>query len=96
VVLSRFEQIYKDAIRHRKETLPVPLEKRSRLVQLAAFSRHYAAWAWWNGAVLALGKTAAGLGASRTSGAIQHAEAERLVAESQARPMTRPSQRPAA
>lgn len=96
VVLGRFEQIYKDAIRHRKDTLPVPLEKRSRLVQLAAFSRHYAAWAWWNGAVLALGRTAAGLGASRTNGAIQHAEAEKLVAAAQANPITRPSQRPAA
>lgn len=97
VVLGRFEQIYKDAIRHRKETLPVPLEKRSRLAQLASFSRHYAAWAWWNGAVLALGRTAAGLGASRTSGAIQHADAQKMVEQAMAqRPLTRPVARPAA
>jgi glycosyltransferase involved in cell wall biosynthesis len=78
VVLSRFEQIYKDAIRHRKDTLPVPLVKRNRLVQLAAFARQYSAWAFWNGAVVALGHTAAGLGQSR-GGATQHAAGQVLV-----------------
>lgn len=96
VVLGRFEQIYRDAVKHRKETLPVPLEKRSRLAQVAAFSRHYAAWAWWNGAVLALGRAAKGLGAARTGGALQHAEATRLVEEAATRPVTRPVARPAA
>jgi len=99
VVLARFEQIYKDAIRHRKETLPVPLEKRGRLAQLTAFSRHYSAWAWWNGALLALGRTAKGLGASRSGGALQHAQAQRLVEASQAesrRSITWPMARPAA
>lgn len=97
VVLSRFEQIYRDAARHRRETLPVTLDQRSRLAQWAAFTRHYAAWAWWNGALITLGHTAKGLGASRSGAALQHAEAERLVAEAERRgPVTRPVARPAA
>lgn len=96
VVLSRFEQIYRDAIRHRQATLPVPLADRGRLAQLAAFSRHYAAWAWWNGALLTLGHTAKGLGASRTGGAQQHTEALELVRAAANAPITRPMARPAA
>lgn len=99
VVLSRFERIYRDAKRHREEVLPTTLSQRSRLRQLAAFSKHYASWAWWNGALLTLGATAKNLGASRTGGALQHAEAQRMVAEAEERrlrPITRPWARPAA
>lgn len=98
VVLGRFEQIYRDSILHRKETLPVPLEKQGKLAQMRAFSRHYAAWAWWNGALITLGHTAKGLGASRTGGAEQHAEAEKLVAKTaeQRRPITGRFLRPTA
>lgn len=98
VVLSRFEQIYRDAELHRKETLPVPLEKQGRLAQMRAFARHYAAWAWWNGALITLGHTAKGLGASRTGGAEQHAAAERMVAatSTSSRPITARVARPTA
>ncbi len=101
VVLGRFEQIYREAQRHRQETLPVPLEKQGRLAQMRAFARRYATWAWWNGAVIALGHTAKGLGASRTGGAEQHAEAEKMVARVMAgdaanRPVTARTARPTA
>jgi len=94
VVLSRFEAIYKEALRHRQATLPVPLVHQGKLAQLAAFTRHYAAWTWWNGALLAVGTTAAGLGATRTGGYEQHARAQELVEK--ARPTTRELTRPAA
>jgi hypothetical protein len=74
----------------------VTLEQRGRLARVAAFSRHYAAWAWWNGALLTLGATAKNFGVSRSGGALQHAEAERLVAADGRSPITRPMARPAA
>ncbi len=80
VVLSRFEQIYKDAQRHRAETLPVPLCERSRAAQLAAFARHYGAWGLWNGLLLSVAHTATRMGASRSGGYEQHAQAVRMVA----------------
>ena len=79
VVLGRFEQIYKEAQRHRQMMIPVPLVEQSRLAQLRSFARHYAAWGMWNGALLAIGRTVAGIGAARTGGYEQHAEAQELV-----------------
>jgi len=72
VVLGRFEKIYDNADRHRRETLPVPLMQRNRGAQMAAFARHYGAWGFWNGLLLTIANTATRLGASRTSSATQH------------------------
>jgi 1,2-diacylglycerol 3-alpha-glucosyltransferase len=80
VVLSRFETIYKEADRHRRETLPVPLVARSRPAQLAAFAREYGSWGFWNGLLLGIANTATRLGASRTGGPIQHVAAPQVAA----------------
>jgi 1,2-diacylglycerol 3-alpha-glucosyltransferase len=75
VVLGRFENIYREAERHRRETLPVPLHKRNKAAQLAGFARHYGAWGFWNSMLLAIANTATRLGASRTGGPTQHVPA---------------------
>lgn len=78
-ILARFERIYDDAAYHRRLTLPHLMEEESMLRQMKEFSKHYAAWAWWNGSLIALGRAAKGLGASRKGGYLQHEEAEKWV-----------------
>ncbi len=96
VVLSRFEAIYAEADRHRRETLPVPLFKRNKAAQLKAFARHYGAWGFWNGLLLGLSNTATRLGASRTGPATQHVAPAGTSPAPAERPVVieRPSQAP--
>ena len=78
VVLSRFEQVFREAKEHCVRTVPTPLSQRNKLVQWRALAQSLGKWVIWNSILLGVAHTATRLGAARTNGAEQH---ERVMEE---------------
>ena len=74
VVVSRHENMYREAKQHCVRSIPTPLQARNRIAQWRALSKRLGTWVLWNSILLGVAHTATRLGAARTGGASQHAE----------------------
>jgi glycosyltransferase involved in cell wall biosynthesis len=81
VVLGRHEKIYAEAREHCRREIPTPLAAGGRLAQMSGFAGIIGRWTVQAGMFLGLAYAATRVGASRKSGALQHADGMRAVEE---------------